>query len=89
MLHSLCILCPAHSSLQVSDVTPVFAVQDSLTQEASHLLPRFGHVHLQDEVGVGGEAEQRAFLSPELHQLLQDDRVLLKTRRTHLFSSLM
>lgn len=52
---------------------------DSLTQEAGHLLPRFGHVHLQDEVGVGGEAEQSALLSPQLHQLLQDGRVLLKT----------
>lgn len=79
---------PAHSSLQVSGVTPVFAVQDSLTQEAGHLLPRFGHVHLQDEVGVGGEAEQRAFLSPELHQLLQDDRVLLKTHTELICSAL-
>lgn len=29
-----------------------------------------------------GEAEQSALLSPQLHQLLQEDRVLLKTRRT-------
>lgn len=38
-----------------------------LTQEAGHLLPRLGHVHLQDEVGVRGEAKQSALLSPELH----------------------
>ncbi len=51
----------------------------ALTQEAGHPPSSFGHVHLQDEVSVGGEAKQRAFLSPKLHQLLQDGRVLLKT----------
>lgn len=30
---------------------------------------------------MGGEAEQRTFLSPKLHQLLQDGRVLLETHR--------
>lgn len=52
-----------------------------LTQEGRHLLPRFGHVHLQDEVGVRAEAQQRTLLSSELQQLLQDLRVLLKTHR--------
>lgn len=51
----------------------------ALTQETGHLLPRLGHVHLQDEVGVSAEAQQSALPGSELHQLLQDGRVLLRT----------
>lgn len=55
---------------------------EGLTQEAGHLLPRFGHIHLQDKVCMRAEAQQIALLSPKLNQLLQDNRVLLQTQRS-------
>lgn len=53
------------------------------TQEAGHLLARLCHVHLQDKVGVRAEAEQRGFMSTEMHQLLQDAGVVLQTHISH------
>lgn len=48
-----------------------------ITKEGSDLLGGFGHVHLKNKVGMRAKAQQAALLGAQLHQLLQDSRILL------------